>query len=166
MTQETEITNLDQGQVMDLLRKAKELAKEYRALTGKPLGITGEIAEFEAAYHLDLKLMGARQPGYDATEGEKKIQIKGRCIQKDNHKRVDSQRVGSVNTDKDKVFDSVLLVLLDENFDAAAIYEAKRCDVEAVLKKSNKRRDLSVGKFKSIAGNPRPLKEVPVSKQS
>jgi hypothetical protein len=28
--------------------QAKQLARDYRALTGKPLGITGEVAEFEA----------------------------------------------------------------------------------------------------------------------
>lgn len=30
-----------------LLHNAKLLAQEYRALTGKPLGITGEVAEYE-----------------------------------------------------------------------------------------------------------------------
>lgn len=32
------------GQVMAILAEAKRLAQEYRALTGKPLGITGEVA--------------------------------------------------------------------------------------------------------------------------
>jgi hypothetical protein len=34
---------------MELLRGAKALAQEYRAVTGKPLDITGEVAEYEAA---------------------------------------------------------------------------------------------------------------------
>lgn len=33
-------------QVMEVLGEAKRLAQEYRALTGKPLGITGEVAEY------------------------------------------------------------------------------------------------------------------------
>jgi hypothetical protein len=41
-------TNND-DQVMEILGQAKALAQRYRALTGKPLGITGEVAEFEAA---------------------------------------------------------------------------------------------------------------------
>lgn len=35
--------------VLELLAQAKQLAREYRALTGKPLGVTGEVAEYEVA---------------------------------------------------------------------------------------------------------------------
>ena len=37
------------GRIVEVLRAAKSLAQEYRRLTGKPLGITGEVAEYEAA---------------------------------------------------------------------------------------------------------------------
>lgn len=57
------------------------LACRYYDLTGKPLGITGEVAEYEAAMKLNLCLHPPRQAGYDATEvrqeGEVKTQIKG-----------------------------------------------------------------------------------------
>lgn len=33
---------------MRLLKEAKLLAREYYSLTGKPLGVTGEVAEYEA----------------------------------------------------------------------------------------------------------------------
>ena len=46
--------------VMNLLHDAKMLAQQYRTLTGKPLGITGEVAEYEAARILDLELTAAR----------------------------------------------------------------------------------------------------------
>jgi hypothetical protein len=52
--------------VMKLLKEAKELAREYYGLTGKPLGVTGEVAEYEAARLLGLELTPARQAGYDA----------------------------------------------------------------------------------------------------
>lgn len=52
--------------VMEILREAKLLAQQYRALTGKPLGITGEVAEYEAALLLGIDLTQARQAGYDA----------------------------------------------------------------------------------------------------
>lgn len=42
--------------------------QEYRRLTGKPLDITGEVAEYEAARVLGVELTPARQAGYDATE--------------------------------------------------------------------------------------------------
>ena len=53
---------------MTLLANAKVLAQQYRALTGKPLGITGEVAEYEASRILGVELTPARQAGYDAIE--------------------------------------------------------------------------------------------------
>lgn len=140
--------------IEQLLNEAKALAKKYRKLTGKPLGITGEVAEFAAAKILGLELVKARQPGYDAVRyqnGEKiRIQIKGRCVQA-GHKS--GQRVGGIKLDKD--WDSVLLVLLDEDFDILSIHEAERSKIKKALlepgsKARNKRGALSVNKFKSI----------------
>jgi hypothetical protein len=48
-----------------------------------------------------------------------------------------------------KKWDSVILVLLDENFETTEIHEAKRKDIERELKGSS-RSDLHVSKFKSI----------------
>jgi hypothetical protein len=140
--------------VMELLKDAKALAREYYSLTGKPLGVTGEVAEYEAARILGVELTAARQAGYDAIEriggATKKLQIKGRCLQ-DNCKP--GQRLGSIRTEHD--WDAVLMVLLDYEFNATEIYEAQRVNVEAALnapgsKARNVRRALSVGKFKSI----------------
>jgi hypothetical protein len=63
------------------------------------------------------------------------------------------QRVGSIDIDKE--FDAVLLVLLDEHFDAFEIYEAERDAVIAALmepgsKSRNERGALGVSKFKAI----------------
>lgn len=63
------------------------------------------------------------------------------------------QRLGSISADD--AFDAVLMVLLDENFDAFAIYEAERENVLAKLaapgsKARNERGALSVRKFKAI----------------
>ncbi len=43
-------------QIASLLRDAKSAGRRYRKLTDKPLGITGEVAEFAAAELLKLKL--------------------------------------------------------------------------------------------------------------
>lgn len=140
--------------VMELLREAKALAREYYELTGKPLGVTGEVAEYEAARILGVELTEARRAGFDAIERiggvTKKLQIKGRCLQ-ENCKP--GQRLGSIRTEHD--WDAVLMVLLDYEFNATEIYEAQREDVEAALnapgsKSRNVRRALSVSKFKSI----------------
>ena len=140
--------------VMELLGEAKALAREYYALTGKPLGVTGEVAEYEAARILGVELTAARQAGYDAIErvggATKKLQIKGRCLQ-ENCKP--GQRLGSIRTEHD--WDAVLMVLLDYEFNATEIYEAQRENVEGALKAPgskarNVRGALSVSKFKSI----------------
>ena len=57
---------IDVAALRNIIRDAKEIAKRYRNLTGKPLGITGEVGEFTAAELKNLQLTKARQPGYDA----------------------------------------------------------------------------------------------------
>ena len=73
-----------QSEVMSILHDAKRLAQQYRRATGKPLGITGEVAEYEAARLLGLQLTEARQAGFDAIEERDgkvcRLQIKGRCL--------------------------------------------------------------------------------------
>lgn len=48
-------------EVYQILREAKVLAQRYYHLTDKPLGGTGEVAEYEAARILNLELELARQ---------------------------------------------------------------------------------------------------------
>ena len=140
--------------VMEILREAKKLAQRYRSITGKPLGITGEVAEYEAARILGVELTQARQAGFDAIEridgGIRRLQIKGRCVPV---KYNPGQRLGSIDITKE--WDGVLLVLLDEQFEAFAIYEADRYPVVSAItapgsKARNERFALSVSKFKSI----------------
>jgi len=70
--------------VMLILRAAKKLAQKHRDATGKPLGITGEVAEYEAARILGIKLTPARQAGTMRLRGlaarSAVLQIKGRCM--------------------------------------------------------------------------------------
>jgi len=90
----------------------KPLAAEYYQLTGKPLGVTGEVAEYVAAKTLGLELAPPRTAGYDATRrknGRKQhIQIKGRAYGK---KAKPGQRLGTIKPGA--LCDIVLLVLLD-----------------------------------------------------
>jgi len=141
------------GRVIQILSDAKRLAQEYRALTGKPLGITGEVAEYEAARILGVELTPARNAGYDAVERVtgRRYQIKGRCLLPGCKP---GQRLGSIDISKE--FDAVLLVLLDADFEATEIFEADRNVVISALsapgsKARNERGALGVAKFKSIA---------------
>jgi len=136
-----------------IIHSAKDLAKRYRALTGRPLGITGEVAEFEAARLLSLELAEARQSGYDAIRRKNgkidRLQIKGRVVLSRNP----GQRLGKIQLERE--WDAVLLVLLDPDLEPTAIYEARRPEIkEALTKPGSKARNvrgaLSVSKFKAI----------------
>jgi hypothetical protein len=52
--------------VREILATVKPLAAEYYGLTGKPLSVAGEVAEYLAAEILGLTLVAARTAGYDA----------------------------------------------------------------------------------------------------
>lgn len=152
----TSTDNVDLEEVGKVIRRAKVLAKKYYALTGRPLGITGEVAEYEASRLLDLELMPARYPGCDALRKRgkrvEKLQIKGRCVIKPKA----GQRMGAINLKKP--WDAVLLVMLDKDFEPTAIYEASRRRVTKALlapgsKARNERGALSVSKFIAIGNS-------------
>jgi hypothetical protein len=141
--------------VEKLIGEARRLAAEYRRATGKPLGgISAEIAENDAAQLLDLELCRPPVGGYDAVgrgarEG-KRIQIKGRAI---FDERKGGQRIGQLKVEQD--WDSVMLVLMDENYEPCEIYEAERDAIlealdESGSSKRTKRGALSVARFKNI----------------
>lgn len=142
----------DNKKLLEIISNAKTAAIAYYELMGKPLGITGEIAECEAARLLDLELAEARSPGYDAIDKNgKRIQIKARRIAKDRRNK--SQRVGSIKLDH--AWDSVMLVLMDEQYDVFAIYEAERDAIKAEIERPgsvarNERGALPVSKIKKI----------------
>jgi len=135
-----------------VIQRARKVAKQYREITGKPLGITGEVGEFIAADLLDLKLTAARQPGYDAIAPDRRrVQIKTRCVLPGTHS---GGRLGRIKLDHD--WDTVILVLIDSDFEPITIYEAPRADIVRELKKPgsksrNERGALSISKFRSIA---------------
>ena len=115
-----------------LIDQARKLASDYRKTMGKPLaGISGEIAEFDADNLLGLELCQPKVSGYDAIgqadrEG-KRIQIKGRVVVDG---KLSGQRIGQLKLEQD--WDMVVLVLMDENYEAYEIYEASRDDSHAV----------------------------------
>jgi hypothetical protein len=142
------------NRLMEILCQTKLLAREYRQLTGKPLGVTGEVAEYEAARILNLQLSSARQAGYDALDTAndiiRRLQVKGRCILESSKP---NQMVPAIDIRHE--FDAVLLVLLDENLESFAMYEAERESVIAALTAPgsvarNNRGAMAVSKFKAI----------------
>jgi hypothetical protein len=142
--------NLDELAV--IIKDAKAVARRYRNLTGRPLGVTGEVAEYEAARLLGLRLADVRSAGHDAVRDHdgRTLQIKSRCIL-EGKKR--SQQVPAINRKKE--WDGVLLVLLDSDFEPTEIFEADRMPVIEALEKPgskarNERGAMAVSKFKAI----------------
>lgn len=138
-----------------LIAETRRIARDYRNATGKPLGgVSGEIAQFDACKELELEPVPAgTEGGYDAVgrgkrEG-KRIQIKARTIF-DEGKH--GQRIGQLKLEQE--WDSVVLVLLDENFEPFEMYEGDREELIDAIKESeskrNKRGAMSVAKFKAI----------------
>jgi hypothetical protein len=149
------MSDADMARVREILATVKPLAAEYYRLTGKPLGVTGEVAEYVAAETLGLALAEARTPGYDAMrqtpDGEQRIQIKGRAY---GGAAKSGQRISRIKTDA--ACDAVLLVLLDNRtLDAREMWEAPFTAVAARLavpgSKSRDRGALSVSEFKCMA---------------
>lgn len=139
-----------------LISEARHLAAEFRRTTGKPLpGVSGEIAEHDAARLLNLELCEDRSAGYDAVglgrrEG-RRVQIKGRVIF-DEEKS--GQRVGQLKLEQQ--WDSVVLVIMDENYEPYEIYQAEREDIldvmgEAGKSTRKKRGAMTVARFKIIS---------------
>ena len=139
-----------------LISEARRLAAEFRRTTGKPLpGVSGEIAEHDVARLLNLELCEDRSAGYDAVglgrrEG-RRVQIKGRVIF-DEEKS--GQRVGQLKLEQQ--WDSVVLVIMDENYEPYEIYEAEREDIldvmgEAGKSTRKKRGAMTVARFKIIS---------------
>jgi hypothetical protein len=144
------------SRVQDLIAQAKIIAAEYYKLTGKPLGISGEIAEHDAARLLGMTLSRAREASVDALmtvdDRSLAIQIKGRAV--DPRRRY----VGRVSKMKlEPRFDAAVLVLMDKaDFETLEIWRAEYDDIYSRLmapgsKARNERLSMGISQFVSIA---------------
>lgn len=142
--------------VNKLMVEARKLAAQYKAATGKSLGISSEIAKFDVARLMDLELCESpHSGGYDAIghgdrEG-KRIQIKGRAVFDD---KKTGQRIGQLKIEQE--WDSIMMVMMDEQYEPVEIREAEREDIIEAIKvseesKRSKRGAMSVAKFKNIS---------------
>ena len=139
-----------------LMSEARRLAADYRRTTGQSLGLSAEIARHDACTLLGLKPeQGQSGAGFDAigqgTRAGKRIQIKGRAIF-DESKR--SPRIGQLKMERE--WDSVVLVLMNADFETDAMYEADKQDIiDAMAEQDkgqrNKRGAMSVARFKNVA---------------
>ena len=138
-------------EITPVLEMAKKAAVDYYNLTGKPLGITGEIGEYYAAKLLEFELADVRTPGYDAIgPNNKLIQVKSRAV---SDSKKNKGQVGTIRLEHE--WDTVVLVLMNQFFEPLAIYEAERDAITQALKAPgskarNERGSLAISKFISI----------------
>ena len=143
-------------ELQQLIKAAKDLASRYYQITGKPLGISGEIAEHEAARILNFELAPAREASIDAYFVEQGIrltvQIKGRAVDPTQ------KYVGRVPKIKlEPTFDFAVLVLLDRStYEPIEIWRADHAAIKERLtkpgsKSRNERGSMGISQFKSIA---------------
>ncbi len=136
-----------------LIAQARKLAAEYRRAMGKPLpGISNEIAEHDAIRLLGLVPAANVQSGYqaiDPSRGDMRMQIKSRAIFDESK---GGQRIGQLNMDGQ--WDSVLLVLMDADYEPYEIHEVGREEIQEYASQASagrsKRGALSVARFKII----------------
>jgi hypothetical protein len=141
-------------QVDKLMSEARRIAAEYRKATGKVLGISSEIARHDAARLMNLELVDNAQGGWDAlgrgARAGKRVQIKGRAV---FDEQKGGQRIGQLKTEQE--WDSVMVVMMDEDYEPTEIYEAERADVIEAINESDgkrsKRGAMSVAKFKIVS---------------
>jgi hypothetical protein len=141
----------NKARVREILARVKLLAAEYYRLTGRPLGVTGEVGEWAVADQLNMTLASVRETGFDALRGEEKVQIKTRA--KDSKFR-NLGRMSRISVEKS--CHTVMLAILDiESLDLNEIWEAPFAEVVKALNqpgsKARERGQLSVSKFKSFA---------------
>jgi len=140
-----------------LMEQARVLASNYRKATGKTLpGVSGELAVYDAMRLLKL-VPAPDNLSYEAVGSEEagdlyndKIQIKARTMFSDSKS---SPRIGQIKTSQD--WDSVVLVLLNDEYQPYEIYEIDRDTLEenSAEKTSNraKRGAMTVARFKKLA---------------
>lgn len=159
MNTETNEQHRTQEDLGSVLERARAVAIDYYRLTGRPLGITGELGEIEAARLLGLTLAPAREAGFDAIDAAgHRYQVKARWLTNEANRK--SQRVGGIKLTHP--WDSVLLVILDKDFRAVGIWAAGREAITAALgapgsRARNERGALAVSQFKRIAARVWPL---------
>jgi len=137
-------------EVLSGINKAIKGAIAYENAIGgvRKTGITAEVGEILACYHLKLRLcVDPRAQGYDAVDQNgRRVQIKTRRSESEGLPR-DAGRIGTFSN---HVFDYVVLVLLDHEYRLAEMWRANYRDIWPLVAKQ-KRRNPNLSTFKKAA---------------
>ena len=130
-------------EILKTIYRAIKTAVAYEKLTGRKLGITGEVGEVLVCRRLGLKL--AADPlfaGCDATDDM------GKCYQIKT-RRVDHAR-GRTGIFSKHLFDQAILAILDTGYKIAELYSADFDKINPFIDQAP-RRNPSLRQFKAVA---------------
>ncbi|MBI2799577.1 MAG: hypothetical protein HYX63_04730 [Gammaproteobacteria bacterium] len=134
-----------------LTAEARRLAAEYRRVTGKTLPLSGEIAVNDAIRLLRLEPPALPTAGYDAmrqhAERTELIQIKARVV---FDELKGPHRLGELKLDKP--WDTLLVVLMNADYEPVEIYSLGRAEVIAALedRSPQQKSSLTVARAKRV----------------
>lgn len=136
-----------------LINETRRLAAEFKRTTGTMLPVSGEIARYDVAHQLDLRLNEDRNCGYDAIGNKQReglrVQIKSRVIG-DSVKS--GHRIGQLNPNGK--WDIIILSLMNNEFEPLEMYQLDHEEVAEALANSSEKRGkrgaISVAKFRII----------------
>lgn len=134
-----------------LMEETRRLARAFKQNTEQVLPISNELGRYDAKRILNLLPTPAEEKGVDfigqGDLAQQKIQVKSRVIFQTGKS---GQRIGAINPDG--LWDSLLLVLYDADYNPDEIYIAQKKDILELLndKKPNKRGSISIAKFKMM----------------
>ena len=135
-----EITN----EMEKLVKSIVKVALQYEKITGRKMGITGEVGEIRTCKELSLKLAPPFTKGYDAIgTDDSRYQIKTR------RKSEEKKRRGKVPAFKNEDFDIAVLTILDENYEIGSICKLEKRELQPFFPKNKKKR-ISIRKFQRI----------------
>ena len=136
-----------------LINETRRLAAEFKRTTGTMLPVSGEIARYDVARLLDLRLNEDHNCGYDAIGNNHReglrVQIKSRVIG-DSVKS--GHRIGQLNPNGN--WDIIILSLMNSEFEPLEMYQLNHEEVVEALAHSSEKRSrrgaISVAKFRII----------------
>ncbi len=150
-----------------LTAEARRLAAEYRRVTGKTLALSGEIAVNDAIRLLRLEPPESPNGGYDAmrrhAERIELIQIRARVV---FDELKGPHRLGELKLDKP--WDTLLVVLMNADYEPVEIYSLGRAEVQAALEDRNPKQkgSLTVARAKRVGTLVWAITNVPAGPQS
>ncbi len=122
------------SQICKITRKVIRTAIEYENITGRKLGVTGEIGEILVCKELALKILSNPiAAGFDAVDNKgKKFQIKTRR----GNTNSPGARIGTFSSHS---FNYAILAILDDKYNIAELYKITYKKLEPIIQRYKKR---------------------------